>query len=110
MSSSTVLLPLERSRYFPYRDGMATTKADADEVVLIVDWTDELASGETVSSASYADSGVTTSGKSVATPLTTCTVTKLGYTTITITTSASRTRERRFYYLPRSGTYPTDYR
>mgnify|MGYP001590501062 CR=1 FL=1 len=111
MSSSTVILPLERTRYFPFRDGIATTKAVDDEIQLVLDWTDELASGETVSSAAYVDSGVTTSSKSVATPLTTCTVNKTGYTTVTVTLSTGRTRERRVYFIsPHGGLGATDYR
>ena len=69
------------------------------------------ATGETVSSAAYVDSGVTTSSKSVATPLTTCTVNKTGYTTVTVTLSTGRTRERRVYFIsPHGGLGATDYR
>lgn len=99
MSSSTVFAPLERNRYFGYQDGQATTKAIDDDVVLRWDLTDYLASGETVSSAVWADSGVTSSAKSVATPVVIGTVTGLGYATITATLSTGRTVESRWYYL-----------
>ena len=114
MSSTTIItgtVARGSNRYFKYRDGYATTKAYDDEVQLRWDLTDELASSETVSSASYADVGVTTSAKSVSTPVIICTVAKLGYTTITATLSTGRTLDRTFYFLEREGRVrPSDYR
>lgn len=115
MSSSTVILPIERiqrgdSRYFRYADGIATTKAEDDDIVLRLDWTDYLAASETVSSAAYEDSGVTRSSTSVSTPVTITTVTGLGSTTVTITTSNSRTAEIVVYFLPKGGVRAQDYR
>ena len=103
MSSSTVFAPLDRSRYFKYRDGFGTTKAQDDEVVLRWDLTDYLASSETVSSAVWVDHGVTSSSKSVSSPVVIGTVTGTGYTVITATLSTGRTVESRWYYLQRDG-------
>ena len=109
MSSSTVFAPLERSRYFAYRDGMATTIAKDDDTVLRWDLTNYLASGQTVSSATWVDSGVTSSSKSVATPVVIGTVTGHGYTTITATLSSGETVESKWYYLPKDGQLQADY-
>lgn len=114
MSSTTVIsghLARGSNRYFAYRNGLATTKAYDDEVQLRWDLTDELASGETVSSAAYADHGVVTSGKSVSSPVIICTVARLGYTIITATLSTGRTLERTWYYLePENPLRRRDYR
>lgn len=105
MSSSTVITgqPTRgQSKYFEYLDGMATTKFQNDETQLRWDLTDELTgplTGLTVSSAAYQDHGVTTSGKSVSSPVIICTVTGCGYTIITATLSNGFTIERKFYYL-----------
>lgn len=113
MSSSTIIPgPVVRGghRYFRHEDGLATTKAKDDDIQVRWDLTDYLAASETVSSAAYSDSGVTTSGKSVSTPVVIFTVTGLGYTTVTATTSNSRTVEQKFYFLDKAGgSGPTDY-
>ncbi len=111
MSSSIILDPLERSRYFRDRDGvLATSKAEDDDLRVVLDLTDYLASGETVSSASYADSGVTTSSKSVATPQVLFTVTGTGYTTVTVTMSTGRTVDRIVRFYDSGGAKAMDYR
>lgn len=112
MSSSTIIHPgplRGHSRYFEYEDGLATTKADADELRVIWDLTDYLTGAETVSSATYADHGAVTSSKTVVTPQILFTVTGLGYTTVTATLSTSRTVEQKFYFLGRDGSGATDY-
>ena len=99
MSSSTFYEPLQRQRAFKDRDGAtAYVKAEDDELRIVWDLTDYLAGGETVSSAAYDSSGVTTSSTSVATPQVIFTVTGLGETTITATLSTSRTVERTFRF------------
>ncbi len=106
MSSSTIITgePVRGgNRYFEYLDGLATTKAKDDELQVRWDLTDYLASAETVSSAAYEDSGVTTSSKSVSTPVVIFTVTGLGYATVTATLSTGRTVEQRFYFLAKDG-------
>lgn len=114
MSSSTVITGVPargQNRYFRYRDGWATTKAEDDDVQLRWDLTDELASSETVSSAAYKDHGVTTSSKSVSSPVVITTITGWGYTIITATLSTGRTLERKFYYLAHDGApMVSDYR
>ncbi len=103
MSSSTVFSPLERTRYFAYEDGIATTKAEDDDIVHRWDLTDYLASAETVSSAVWVESGPTVSSKSVSTPVVIGTVTGLGYVTITATLSSGRTVEQTVYFLDKAG-------
>lgn len=110
MSSSTVFAPLERTRYFAYEDGMATTKAQDDDIQLRWDLTDFLASAETVSSAAWAEHGVTVTSKSVATPVVIGTVTGLGYVIVTAVLSSGRTVESTWYFLARDGyPAPSDY-
>ena len=106
MSSSTVFAPLERTRYFKHLDGHAFTKAMNDEIPLRWDLTDYLsryASVPTVSSAAWVDHGITSSSKSVSTPVVIGTVTGLGYTVITATLSNGDTVEATFYFLDSSG-------
>lgn len=114
MSSTTVITGTPargHNRYFRYLDGWATTKAQDDEVQLRWDLTDELASSETVSSASDSPSGVTVSSASASTPVVIRTISGLGYDKITATLSTGRTLERVFYFLSRdSAPMPSDYR
>ena len=110
MSSSTVYEPLRRTRHFTDRDGVLSfSKAEDDELRVVLDFTDYLASGETVSSAAYADSGVTTSSKSVSTPQVIFTATGTGYTTVTVTLSTNRTVEKVVRFYNSSGTKALDY-
>jgi hypothetical protein len=115
MSSSTIIYPPPprgASRYFRFDDGLATTKAREDELRVVWDLTDYLASGETVSSAAYQDSGVTHSAASVSTPQVIFTVTGLGYTIVTATLSTGRTVEQVFYFLDKAcgvGRLDSDY-
>lgn len=100
MSSSTVILPLERSRYFTDSDGhLATTKRSDEIITLSINWGDQLASGESVSSVAYVDGGVTSSSASLSTPTSTITVTGTGELEITATLSTGRKLQRvvRFY-------------
>jgi hypothetical protein len=111
MSSTTFYEPLERNPWFDYEDGIGMVKAEDDDIQVNWNLTDYLASGETVSSAAYEDSGVTTSSKSVSSPTITFTVTGLGYTTVTATLSTGRTVEKTFYLIgPQESPVPRDYR
>lgn len=99
-------------RWFRDYDGaIATTKRNDELVKVTLDWTDLLASGETVSSAAYTDSGVTRSSTSVSTPQTITSVTGLGEFKIVMTSSASRTPEVviRFYDSAAGRTMVRDY-
>lgn len=110
MSSVNFYEPLQRTRHTIGQDGAAEyVKAQNDEMKVTWPLTDWLESGETVSSASYADSGVTTSNKSVSSPNVIFTVTGLGETVVTITSSNSRTYERTFRFRSPSGSKPLDY-
>jgi hypothetical protein len=113
MSSFTVVLPLERQYYFTDRDGVLATVQRSDEIrTLSIDWTDLLADSETVSSVAYTSSGVTTSAPSLATPVSTVTVTGTGELAITATLSTGRKLQRVLrYYEPEDTqqTYSSDY-
>lgn len=112
MSSSTVILPLERNHYFADADGIISTEKYQDEILqLVLDWSNELATGETISSAAYVDSGITTSGKSTTSTTTTCTVTGVGSTEITVTLSTGRKLQRWVrYYDKQAPSMSSDYR
>src|SRR3990167_11330686 len=115
MSSITDIWPRPargHSPLFDYQDGKGMTLHDEDDEQQIVwDLTDWLASGETVSSAAYEDHGAVTSGKSVASPQITFTISKYGYTRVTAASSNSRNITRVYYTLAPSGTAePRDYR
>lgn len=110
MSSTTVYEPLRRSRWFIDRDGILSfAKMLNDDLRVVLDFTDYLASGETVSSASYGDSGVTTSSKSVSTPQVIFTATGCGYTTVTATLSTGRTVDKVVRFYDVGGPRPHDY-
>lgn len=99
-SAITIYEPTERVRYFRDRDGAwATTKTNDEIVQVSLDWTDGLATGETVSSVAYTASGPTTSGAALVSPVSTVTVTGTGDLEIAATLSTGRKLERtvRFY-------------
>lgn len=111
MSSATVYMPLERSRYFRDEDGaLATTKREDEQLQLVIDWSDQLASGETISSVAYVDSGVTRSSTSNSTTTTTTTVTGIGETEVSVTTSAGRVLQQVARYYSPEGWRAGDYR
>jgi hypothetical protein len=111
MSSFADNEPLERQRWFTDDDGVrATTKRDDEKVAVPLDWSDALASGETISSVAYVTSGVTLASSSNTDTTTTTTVTGTGEFEVTVTTSASRILQRvRRFYSP-SGQAGSDYR
>jgi hypothetical protein len=91
MSVVSALLPLERTRWYRDKDGNLSTSKRFDEIVgLSLDFTDHLASAETVSSVSTVPHGVTISGASLATPVWTANVTGVGYLEWTATLSTGR--------------------
>lgn len=117
MSSSLLFIPgfgdsRQRNRFWRDVDGtLSTSVTDSDEDIrVILDLTDYLASGETVSSAAYEDSGITSSSKSVSTPQVLFTITGIGETKVTITLSTGREHiERVRTYLAQSNTRRRDY-
>lgn len=116
MSSSTIIEPgfgntRQRPRWFTDIDGAYATTVDdqLEQVQAIWDLTDYLASGETVSSVAYADSGAVSSGKSLATPQITFTLTGLGETKLTATLSTGRVVIRRFRITRSDGWRRSDY-
>jgi hypothetical protein len=110
MASSTVLVPLERSRYFSDQDGSLATVKREDEVLgLVIDWSDELGA-DTISSVAYADSGVVTSGKSSTTTTTTCSVSGTGEFEVTVTLASGRKLQRVVrFHAPEGVLLPGDY-
>lgn len=88
-ATQTFVAPLERQRYWQDQDGaLATSKRKDDAVQIVWDFTDKLGSA-TISSVAYADSGLTTSGKSNTTTAVTFTYTGIGETELTLTLSSS---------------------
>jgi hypothetical protein len=111
MSSATVILPLERSRYFVDRDGyLSTSKREDEKTTLVLDWTDQLASGESVSSVAYVDSGVTSSGAALTSPNSTIVVTGVGEVEVTATLSTGRILQRVVRFYDSAGARAMDYR
>lgn len=110
MSSYTHYGPLERTRYFTDDEGyLSTTKTEDEILAFAYDWTDELATSETVSSVAYVASGVTTSGAALASPVSTITVTGVGELEITPTLSTGRKLQRTVRFYAPKGTWSTDY-
>ena len=111
MSSSTFYQPTVRSRWFKDRDGIVSTSKRSDEIIgVVINWAPQLATGETISSVAYEDSGVTRTGVSNSTTTSTCNVTGIGYFIVTATLSTGRKLQdvRRFYDV--CGANPEDYR
>lgn len=93
----------ERVEYSVDEDGVYWTTKHEDEVLLLrIDWTNLLESGETVSSVAYDDdSGLTLSGEALATPVSTVTITGTGEVEVEATLSSGRLLRRDVrYYLP----------
>lgn len=102
MSSTSQVVYAPRVRSSHYRDvdgAMTTVIGDGELVALSVDWTDALASGETVSSVAYSASGPTVASVSLVTPVWSATVTGTGTIDVTATTSAGRKVLRTLRYV-----------
>lgn len=100
MSSFSAILPLTRRRWFYDRDGVLSTSKRSDEILGVsVDWTNELASAETVSSVAVTTSGPTVAGAALVSPVWSARVTGVGEITLTATLSTGRKMQRlvRFY-------------
>jgi hypothetical protein len=108
---STYYEPLERNRWTVDGDGVPTITKTEDEVLSVpIDWTDRLASGETISTSTWTASGVTTSGAAETSQVTTIKVTGTnGYVINTVTTSAGQTLERRRNFVAPQGRLADDY-
>jgi hypothetical protein len=117
MSSSVIFAPgfgtsRQNPRWQPDEDGVpfAVLNKNTDDLAVVWDLTDYLASAETVSSAAYSDSGITTSSKSVATPQILFSVTGIGETEVTATLSTGREVTQRFRtYLAQGMSRQKDY-
>jgi hypothetical protein len=111
MTSFATSSPLRRAVWFDDGDGvLATTKREDEVTPWSHDWTNDLASGETVASAAYADSGVTRTNEALASNVTSADVTGIGEFEVTVTTSTSRKFQRVFRYYSSEGISASDYR
>lgn len=101
----TYILPVTRSPYYHDEDGVLSVLQDTDATdTHVLDFTDVLASGETVSSIATTVSGVTLDSSALATPNVTLTVTGTGGEIETkATTSASRVIVQRLRFYPAPG-------
>lgn len=113
-STITSFDPPERpgSQWFRDINGVPTTSKHKDEILLLtVDVSESVASGETVSSASWSDSGVTTSSRNTTSTTVYANVTGTnGGTTVTITLSTGRKLVRGFRFIDvPDGSQGTDY-
>ncbi len=109
MSSGTFHEPLERQPYFKDKDGNVCRAKKYDDIVRhSVDWTDKLASGETVSSSAWEDGGATLSGAALATPVASVTVAGCGWVKNTVTLSTGRQLEREVRFIA-TDRGPSDY-
>jgi len=89
-STFTTYAPIVRSPSFK-EDGYETESKYSDELITRTkDVSEDLASGETVSSVSYDSSGPTVSGTSNTTTTFTFSVKYTGTVTVSVTTSSSR--------------------
>lgn len=91
MSVVSALLPLQRTRWFRDQDGNLATSKRYDEILgLSLDFTDQLATSETVSSVATSVSGVTLTSATLATPVWTANATGVGTVEVTATLSTGR--------------------
>lgn len=90
-TTSTYRHPLKRQPWFVGHDGVPTTvKMYDDKLTYTFDLTDLLASGETVSSATWTSNGPTLTSASVSSPQHSITVEGSGEADVVVATSASR--------------------
>lgn len=89
----TVIAADSRRHAFRDVDGVETVpKAEDAVMAYAVDWSDQLASGETISTATWTDDGVVCTGETISGGVTSAAVSGTnGATKVRITTSASRT-------------------
>jgi len=110
MSTPTTYLPHERAHHFRDRDGVLSYSKHEDDVMQVdIELSPQIGS-DTISSVTYADSGVTTSSRSNTSTKITFNVTGIGYTEITVNLTNSRALDPfivRFY--ERRGPKQRDY-
>lgn len=97
-TAGTLFLPTQRpgSGFFVDHDGVISRYKHRDDIFkLDIDWSDILASAESVSSIAYEVSGPTLSNQSLSSNTSSTDVTGLGGVDITATTDASRTLTHR---------------
>ncbi len=95
---ATTYVPQQRQRFFTGPRGRLAIEKDKDTVEsFTLDWSRELASGETISTSSWSVSGAVEDSESNTTTTSTVTISKTGgEAECTVTTSASRTLVRTF--------------
>ena len=103
--------PLVRNRWFVDQDGAFATPKRLDEIIAWShDWTDALASGETISSAAYVDSGTTRTNVTAVSPITAADVAGVGEFEVTVTLSTGRKLQRVFRFYDYGGSATSDYK
>lgn len=109
-SLQSLILPLERQRWFQDQDGvMSTSKRDAEIIAVGLDFTDELASAETVASVALVNMGLTSASGILATPVYTLTVSGTGEAEVTATLSTGRKLQRVLRFYGEEGGATSDY-
>lgn len=109
-TTQTYYGPRNRFRYFRDDEGVLSATKREDEIIqLVLDWSRDLATGETIASVAYDSSGVTLSGTSSTATTSTCTVTGVGETEITATLSTGRKLQRVVRWYAENGAPAEDY-
>ncbi len=102
---------LDRTQSSEDQDGGRIYVKNTDDIVpWSWNWKNLLASGETVASAAYTDSGVTRTAEALASPVTSCNVTGLGEFECVITTSTGRKFSNVFRFWAPQGGREYDYK
>lgn len=102
---STIRPTTNRNPWYRNKDGVLETTKRYDEIESgRFDFTNLLASGETVSSVSWDQDGVTISSSVLATPVVTWLVAGAGYATLKATLSTGRKLEQRMRWLATDAT------
>lgn len=107
----TVYTPLDRRAHYTDHDYLPTFVQHEDEVInYVIDWTD-LLNGETISTSTWTDDGVTSSSAAISGATTSANITDTdGEVENKITTSGSRTLIRRLRFrAPQWADKATDY-
>lgn len=102
----TLHLPIERSEFYLDHDRLPSVVKHRDEIKdYKIDWGEQLSSGETISSVDYEANGVDVDNSSLATPVSTVTISQSdGSLKVTATTSAGRKLvETLRFYSPAEG-------
>lgn len=98
---STFIIPKDESEYFIDREGRLTYVQHEEATrAYTLDWSDQLNTGETISTSTWDEEGVSVDSSSNTTTTTTATISQTnGAAKNTITTSAGRTEIKRIFFV-----------